>query len=128
MKYFRLAMFYILMLVIPASNFASVIVASHCQTSNKTSHSMHVQMDENESMHMHSEDRNTHQDSSEHEDCECGCNGEINCSVSGCSAAALMNIVGVDTIHSKQTMYQRVATHTVPPDPNLLFRPPISLF
>ena len=126
MKYMRLVMFYILMLAIPTSNFASVIVESHCQTSNSSPHSMHMQMDENESMHMHSEDHVAHQESSGH-DCECGCNGEIDCSVTGCSVAALMNIVGVDIIISTQPMYQSVATPIIPPDPNLLFRPPISL-
>ena len=86
-----------------------------------------MQMDDNESIHMHSEDQTAHQDPSEHNGCECGCNGKINCSVSGCSVAALINIVEVDTIYLSNTMHHTIEILTVPPDPNLLFRPPISL-
>jgi len=125
MKHWRKIVIYTLVLMMPISLWASVTMASHCQTSNNTSHSMHAQMDH--SQHVQMQDHSTPQEIDNHNDCECGCNGEINCSVSGCSAAALMNVVGVDSIHSTQTMYQSAATLTVPPDPNPLFRPPISL-
>ena len=125
MKNWRLVLFYILMLAIPTSNFASVTMASHCQTSDNTSDSMHAQMDH--SQHVQMQDHSAPQDIDNHNDCECGCNGEINCSVSGCSAAALTNFVGTTSINSTQFKFQGVTTLAFPPDPNLLFRPPISL-
>ena len=127
MKYLRLVMFYILMLAIPTSNFASFIVASHCQTSNSEQHSMQMQMDENESMHMHSKDHKAHQESSEHDDCKCECNLEINCTVSGSSVAALINVLEFTSINLSSSMYTNHVVFAAPPDPDLLLRPPTSL-
>lgn len=127
MKYLRLVMFYILMLAIPTSNFASVIVASHCQTSNSPQHSIQMQIDENESMHMHNEDHKAHQDTSVHDDCKCDCNVEINCTVSGSSAAALITAFGLAPINLSSSMYTNLVVFTAPPDPDLLLRPPTSL-
>ena len=117
------------MLAIPTSNFASVIVASHCQTLNSTQHSMQMrmQMDEKESMHMHSEDHKAHQDTSVHEDCKCECNLEINCTVTGSSAAALINVLEFTPINLSNSMYSNLVIFAAPPDPDLLLRPPTSL-
>ena len=125
MKRWRKIIIYTLILVMPISLWASVTMASHCQTSDDTSHSMHAQMDH--SQHVQMQDHSAPQDIDNHNDCECGCNGEINCSVSGCSATVLLNAVGIDLLSSTQFVYQTVMTLAVPPDPHLLFRPPISL-
>ena len=118
-------MFYILMLAIPTSNFASVIVASHCQESTSSPHSMHMQMDENKSMHI--EDHKAHQEPSVHDDCKCECNVEVNCTVSGSSTAALINVLEFTPINLSKSMYTNLVIFTAPPDPDLLLRPPTSL-
>lgn len=98
-------------------------MASYCQTSNDTS--INGQMDH--SQHMQMQGQLNDQDVNNQTDCECGCNGEKNCSVFGCNAAAVTNYFGTSPINSTQFMLQGVATLAFPPDPNLLFRPPIFL-
>ena len=123
MKHWRKIIIYTLILVMPISMWASVAMASHCQTSNDTS--MNGQMDH--SQHMQMQDQLNDQDVDNQTDCECGCNCEMNCSVSGCNAAAVTNFVGTPLINSTQLVYTGAATLVFPPDPNLLFRPPIYL-
>ena len=115
------------MLAIPTSNFASVIVASHCQIPNGTSNSMHMPIDEHESSSVHCEDQIVPQEFNVHDDCECECNVEINCTVSGCSAVALINLFDFTQINLSKSMYTNVVVFTAPPDPDLLLRPPTSL-
>jgi hypothetical protein len=79
------------------------------------------------SQHMQMQDQTASQDADDHEDCECGCNGEINCSVSGCSATVLSSSVEISTINLTQSMLKTVAALAAPQYPNLLFRPPITL-
>lgn len=127
MKHWRKLAIFALILAMPISSWSSVMMASHCHTSNNTSHSAHTQMDASESMHAHMQDQAASQDTSDHAGCECGCDSEINCSVSGCSATTLLNSIEMHTINSTQFMHQAVAALAVSPYPNLLSRPPISL-
>lgn len=128
MKYRRLLISFILMVVLPVSNFASVITGSHCHTSDNSSnssHPMHAQIDEDQ--HEHVQKHVSSEAVDNHTDCECGCNGNVNCFVSGCSAAVLLNAIGIDSIHFTQSIYLDIETLAIPPDPQLPFRPPISL-
>ena len=125
MKYRRLLISFILVVVLPGSNYASVIAGSHCQTTDNSPHSIHSQMDEDQ--HQHMQDHISSETADNHSDCECGCDGNVNCSVSGCSAAALLNVDGIETSHLTQMLYQGIAALVDPPDPHLLLRPPISL-
>ena len=88
---------------------------------------MQMQIDGNESMHMHIEDHKAHHDTSVHDNCKCECNLEINCTVSGFTAAALINVLGFAQINLSSSMYTTHVVFTTPPDPDLLLRPPISL-
>ena len=62
-----------------------------------------------------------------HDNCKCECNLEINCTVSGFTAAALINVLGFAQINLSSSMYTTHVVFTTPPDPDLLLRPPISL-
>lgn len=124
MKHWRKIVIFIMILAMPISSWASVLVSSHCNAPDSTSDSTLAQMDH--SQHMQKQDQTASQDANDHGDCECGCNGEINCSVSGCSATALSSSIEIDTINPTQSMLQTVVTLAVPQYPNLLFRPPIS--
>lgn len=124
MKRWRKIVIFTMILALPVSMWTSVSMASHCQTSNDTSSSTHAQMDH--SQHMQMQGQTISQDASDHGDCECGCNGEINCSVSGCSVTALSSSVEINTVNSTQPFVQAVATLVIPQYSNLLLRPPIA--
>ena len=125
MNYRQLLISLILALVLPASSFASEIASTHCQTSDNSSHTTHAHMDEDQ--HQHMQDHMSSEAIDNHNDCECGCDGSVNCSVSGCSAAALLNVVSLDTINLIQKLYLSAEALAFPPDAKLLLRPPISL-
>lgn len=123
MKHWRKIFIYALIFVMPISMWVSVTMASHCQTANNTS--INGQMDH--SQHLQMQDQLNDQNVDNQTDCECGCNGEMNCSVSGCYAAAITNFVGTPLINALQLVYIGEATLAFPNLPNLLFRPPIYL-
>ncbi len=134
MKRWRKIAIFTMMLALPISMWASISMASHCQSSDDTSHSMHMQMDDGdmpvnmqEHTHEHNHDKMSSQDSNDHANCDCGCDGSTDCSVSGCSASVISNLTGFEVKHLTQSRYQQTQRHADPADPNLLFRPPISL-
>ena len=124
MKRWRKTIIFIMILVFPISMWASVSMSSHCQSSDDTSHSEHMKMNDDDSLnHMH--DQAPSQDSNEHADCDCGCDGSLDCSVSGCSASVISNTIKFDIQHLDQSTFQQFKVQTEPSEPNPLFRPPI---
>ena len=130
MKRWRKIVIFTMMLALLISMWASVSMASHCQSSDDTSHSMHMQMndvDENQHTPEHNHGNMLAQDSNDHANCDCGCDGSTDCSVSGCSASVISNLIGFEIKHLTQSRFQQIQIQTDPADPNLLFRPPIAL-
>ncbi len=123
MKRWRKIVIVTLILAFQLSLWASASMASHCQMSDLSTHSSHAQMDENESMH--GDDHETSEDSKNQSNCEC--DGNINCSVSSCGAIALLNKTVIDLTYTTHSVYQRIHSLVDPADPDLLFRPPISI-
>ncbi len=121
MKLLRKIVIFTMILVMPVSSWATVMMTSHCQTSDNTSHSNTTQMDDGESMHLHHQIPSP--ESNHQSNCECDDN--LNCSVSGCSTTALLNGIMMGPYNSDNPIYQRVQSHVEPSEPNLLFRPPI---
>jgi len=123
MKVFRKIVIFIMIMALPITLWASVVMASHCQMPDTFSHSSHVQVDYNDSMLSH--DQMQSSDSNEQSNCECDDN--MDCSVSGCSSTALLNGITIDTSLLTTPVYQRIQAQVEPADPDLLFRPPIYL-
>ena len=123
MKLWRMIVIFTIVLAMPLSSWATVMMASHCQVSDNTTHSMILQLDDSESMQLHdhipTEGSN---DQSDH-----GCHGNLNCSTSVCSGNALISGITIDPYYSDQTEYQRVQSLADPSYPDQIFRPPISL-
>jgi len=126
MKRWHRIVIFTMVLALPISMWASVSMASHCQSSDDTSHSKHMQMNDDET-HEHMHDQMSSQDSNGHENCDCGCDGGLDCSISGCSVSVISNSIGFDLRHLTQSIIQQAQIFVEPSDPNLLFRPPISL-
>lgn len=87
---------------------------------------MHVQLDDEQSMHMN------HQMSSQKMNndsgCGCECNSAFGCASFGCHATALLGD-GVIKLRVYSQSISRLASAFAPsPDPHLLLRPPIFLF
>ena len=112
-------------MAMPTSNFAGILIVPDYPTPDNASHSMHVQL--SESHHDYMQDYSAPQDTGNHKDYECGCNGDTNHCVSSGSASALTNVAGVDLSCLSQAVYHAERTLAVSPDPHLLFKPPISL-
>ncbi len=124
MKRWRKTIIFIMILVFPISMWASVSMSSHCQSSDDTSHSEHMQMNDGNS-HIHMHDQSPSQDSNDHADCDCGCEGSLDCSVSGCSASVISNTLKFDIQYTTQSTLKLSKVRTEPSEPNPLFRPPI---
>lgn len=86
---------------------------------------MHSQSNDGQQMHMNHHVAPEAVDNSS--DCECGCSGVMDCSVSGCSSAALLNGAELKFKSFSQSAGQLVRSLAPSPDPHLLFRPPIFL-
>ena len=127
MKRWRKIVIFIMMLTLPISMWASVSMATHCQSSDDTSHSQHTQMVDrmSENKQEHNHESMFAQDSSEHKNCDCGCDGSTDCTVSGCSASFISNSMEFDVNYLTQSRFQQTQILAVPVNPNLLFRPPI---
>ena len=123
MKSWRIIVVFTLLLTMPISLWASVAMASHCLMSETSSHSSHAQMD-HDNEPMHSDDHETSQHMNEQPNCECDEN--LNCSISGCGAIALLNKTAIEVPYSMHFVYQNIHSLADPVDPELLFRPPIS--
>ena len=123
MKRWRKIVIYTMLLALPLSMWASVTMASHCQSSDDTSHVMHM----NDEMHAHMHDQVPLQNdnSSDQSKCDCGCSGSLDCSMSGCSASIITTTVKIDLRHLSKSTFQQIQVRAEPSDPNLLFRPPI---
>ena len=121
MKRWRKIVIFTMILALPISMWASMSMASHCQNTDTSSHSM----DGNGPMLAH--DQMPSPDSNNQSDCDCECDDNLNCSVSGCSVTALINETTIDLRHSTHSVYQRIQSLSDPSEPDPLFRPPISL-
>jgi len=124
MKRWRKIVIFTMVLVLPISMWASFSMASHCQSSDDTSHAMHLN-DDGMHEHMHDQAPSQDDDTSDHSNCDCGCGGSLDCSVSGCSASVTSNTIKFDLKHLTQSTFQQIQARAEPSDPNLLFRPPI---
>ena len=113
-----------MLLALPISMWANVTMTSHCQSSDDTSHAMHMN-DNDMHGHMHDHAPSQDDDTSDHSNCDCGCNGSLDCSISGCSASIISNTIKFDLRHLSKSTFQRIQVRAEPSDPNLLFRPPI---
>tara|TARA_R110002074_G_scaffold263320_2_gene435428 strand:+ start:72 stop:458 length:387 start_codon:yes stop_codon:yes gene_type:complete len=125
MKQWKNIVAFILILAMPVSLWANVTMASHCQTSNSSSHTMHSQIDNGMHMHMNHEVTTEVVDNSS--GCDCGCNDLMDCSVSGCHGTALLNGSELKYNPYTQSIVQLAGPLAPSPDPHLLFRPPILL-
>jgi len=123
MKNWRKIVIFTLLLAMPISLWASVAMSSHCLMPGSSSHSAHELMSEHDTMH--SDGQVTSQLASEQTNCEC--NDNSNCSASGCGVIALLNQIKFDLIYSVHSEYQFTQSLANPVDPDLLFRPPISI-
>ena len=123
MKLWRKIVVVTMVFAMPISSWASVMMASHCQMSDNISHSMSTLLGNSEPMlahdHMPSPDSNNQTG--------CDCDDNLNCSISGCSATALMTKITIDLRHSTHSVYQRIQSLADPSEPDPIFRPPISL-
>jgi len=124
MKRWRKIVIFTMILALPISIWASVSMASHCQSSDDTSHSM--QMNDGD-MHAHMHDQISSQNSNNNSNCVCGCDGGQDCSVSGCSVSVLSNTTGINPLYTSQSVYPSVKALAILVDSSCLFRPPISL-
>ena len=121
MKRWRKIVIFTMLLALPFSMWASVTMASHCQTSENTSHVMHM----NDDVHEHMHDQVPSDESSDHSNCDCGCSGSLDCSISSCSASIITTMINFDLSHISKSTFQQIQVRTQPSDPSLLFRPPI---
>lgn len=124
MKRWRKIIIFTMLLALPVSMWASVTMASHCQSSDDRSHAMHIS-DDGMHEHMHDQTLSQDEDKSDHSNCDCGCNGSIDCSISGCSASIISNTINFDLRHISKSTFQPIQVRAEPSDPNILFRPPI---
>ena len=123
MKRWKKIVIFALILVLPISMWARVAMASHCQMSDTSSHSTHTQFNDHASM-----DANNQLPSPElYDRSKCDCDGNLNCSVSGCSVTALVNGIFINPKISNHTEYQISKSHAATTNPDQLFRPPISI-
>ena len=125
MKLWRNVVIFTMILAMPISSWATVMMTSHCQASDNTPHSMTTQVNDSESIHEHD-----HMSSPELNDqSNCECDDNLNCCISGCisscSSVALSNTNWLETVLLIHPVYQRVQSLADPSDPSLLFRPPI---
>ena len=123
MKRWRKIVIFALLLAFPISLWASASMTSHCQMSDSTSHPAHAHMDDHISMQ--SDDHEISEDLKNPSNCEC--DEDLNCSISSCGAVALLNKTVVDFTYTTHSVYQRIHSFADPADPDLLFRPPISV-
>ncbi len=123
MKRWRKIVIFTMLLALSFSMWASITMASHCQTSEDTSHVKHMNDDAHE--HMHDQAPAHDDDSSDHSNCDCGCSGSLDCSMSGCSASILTTTIKFDLRHLTASTFQQIRARAEPSDPSLLFRPPI---
>lgn len=121
MKFLRKMVIFTMILAMPISSWASVMMNSHCQTCDNPSHSLTTQLNDSDCMHGH--DQIPSSESNNQSNCECDDN--MNCSVSGCSATALLNGITIDPDFTTNHVYQKLRVHAEPSDPDLLYRPPI---
>lgn len=123
MKLWRIIVIFTIILAMPLSSWASVMMASHCQVSNNTMHPMIPQLDDSESMQLH--DQMPSEESNNQSDY--GCDSNLNCSTSVCCVIALINGITIDPYYSGQTEYQRVQSLADSSYTSQILRPPISL-
>ena len=126
MKLSKKIVIFTMMLALPVSMWASVTMASDCQSPHNTPNSQHMQM-EGEDVHKHMHDQIPSQNSNGHENCNCGCDSGLDCSVSGCSVSAVASTIGIHLQYTSQFLYASVKTLNILVDAGPLFRPPISL-
>ena len=124
MNRWRKIVIFTMVLALPTPMWASATMASHCQSSDDTFHTMHMNDDD---MHEHTHDHAPSQDDdiNDHSNCDCGCNGSLDCSISGCSASLISNTMKFDLRNLSKSSFQPIHLRAEPSDPNLLFRPPI---
>ena len=121
MKLWRMIVIFTIILAMPLSSWATVMMTSHCKAADNSPLSMTTQINDGESMHLHD------QMPSPESNNQSNCDDNLSCSVSGCSITALVNGITIDPNYSNHTVYQRIQSLAEPSDPDLLFRPPISL-
>ena len=101
MNFWRKIVIFTVILAMPISSWATVTMTSHCQTSDNTSHSITAQMDNNESMQVH--DQTPSPEANDHSGC--GCEDNMNCSISICSSTALLNGNTIDPSNSIYSVF-----------------------
>ena len=123
MKCWRKIIVFIMLLALPISMWAGVTMVSHCQSSDDTSHMMHMN-DHDMQEHLHDQ-APAHDDTNDHSNCDCGCNGSLDCSISGCSASIITTAIKFDHRYLSKSTFHQIQVRVGPSDPNLLYRPPI---
>ena len=122
MKLGRMIVIFTVILAMPLSSWATVMMASHCQISDNTTHTMIQQLDGSESVQCH--DQMSSEESNNQSDYGCD---SLNCSASVCGGHAMINGIAIDSYNLDQNEYQIVKSLAYPSCPDQIFRPPISL-
>ncbi len=122
MNIWRKIVTFTLILAMPMSSWATVMMNSHCQTADNTSHTEIVQVDDSDTLYMHD---HMVSDDSGHATCD-GCEDNMNCSVSICSASAMLDSVVMAISDHSHFDYQRMLSFAHTMGPTLPYRPPIT--
>ena len=123
MKLAKIIIYCVLMIALPTSSFASFIVSTHCQTPDNSSHSTHSHTDDTH--HSYVNEHMSPDESQSQSECECNCDEKVSCSDTICSAAVLLNTIWINSLNRSSFFFIGEGSCASPPDPNLLFRPPI---
>ena len=110
-----------LILALPVSSWATVMMNPHCQTDDNTSHTEMVQVDDSDTLYM---DGHIVSDDASHAACD-GCEDNMNCSVSICSASAMFDSVVMVISDQNHFDFQRMSSFAHTMGPALPYRPPI---
>ena len=122
MSIWRKLVIFTLILAMPMSSWAAAVSNSHCQASDNNSHTMIVQVDDSDTINSHD-----HIASNDTSQSSCGgCDENMNCSVSICSAHVMFDRDAIASVDSHHFYYQRIPSFAYPVDPTLPYRPPIA--
>ena len=122
MNIWRKIVTFTLILAMPMSSWATVMMNTHCQAADNNSHTEIVQVNDSDAIDLHNQ--MTLNDTSLS---SCGnCDDDMSCSVSICSASAMFDGAVMAMSESSHSDYQRIAFFAYPMDPTLPYRPPIT--
>lgn len=126
MGHWQKIIIFTMVLVMPVSSWANILIGFHYQTSDTSSHTMACLTDDGQ-QHVHMGHQVASDESKSNVGCKHKCSGLYDCSVSGCNATALLVSSEIKFRVLTQVVGQFFGIAASAPDPHTLFRPPISL-